>query len=501
MMAKAFSAFEQDANVIIFASGVSNSLESSTQAFQRERDLLLQTREAHSRALLVYFGTCSVHDPDRRETPYVRHKLNMEALLAGSPHPWLVLRLPLALGPQHRSPTLGNYLHEHILRGEPFEVWAGSTRYPIDVDDVVRLAARLIEDRSNWNRIVEVALRPFPVLDFVRTMEKITGRTANYTLLPKGTHYEIDCPEVTRLAEELRLDLGPGYLERVLRKYYSAEGQPLISIVVSVLNGAGTLQKCLDSVAGQTYPARELIVIDGGSTDDTRELLQRNQSKLAYWVSEPDRGIYHAWNKGLARARGEWICFLGADDYLWARDTLERLAPMLAHAYPPARIVYGQVALVNAKGGTMQRVGEDWPALRERFREIMCLPHTGLMHHRSLFETRGTFDESFRIGGDYEMLLRELRGGEAVFVPDLIVAGMAQGGVSTDPAGSLRLIREFRRAQVKNGASRPGRYWIVAFAKAHLRVWLWRLLGNRVAPYVFDFFRLASGKRTYWTRQ
>jgi hypothetical protein len=149
----------------------------------------------------------------------------------------------------------------------------------------------------------------------------------------------------------------------------------------------------------------------------------------------------------------------------------------------------------------MQRVGEDWRTARERFGEIMCLPHTGLMHHRSLFEAHGRFDESFRIGGDYELLLRELRSGEALFVPDLVVAGMGHGGVSSDPEGSLRLMREFRRAQVKNGATRPGRRWLVAFGKAHVRVWLWRMLGNRVASYVFDLLRLASGKRPYWTRQ
>ena len=92
--------------------------------------------------------------------------------------------------------------------------------------------------------------------------------------------------------------------------------RPLISIVVSVFNGADTLQQCIDSVTDQTYPAVELIVIDGGSTDGTREILLRNASKLAYWVSEPDRGIYHAWNKALVHAQGDWISFLGADDYL-----------------------------------------------------------------------------------------------------------------------------------------------------------------------------------------
>lgn len=277
--------------------------------------------------------------------------------------------------------------------------------------------------------------------------------------------------------------------------------QPLISVVISVFNGAETLQHCIDSVSCQTYAGKELIVIDGGSTDGTLEILQQNESRLAFWVSEPDRGIYHAWNKGLVRARGEWVCFLGADDYLWTLNVLERVAQALNHAYPPVRVVYGQVTVVNRQGEELSRTGEDWQSAKRKFEQIMCIPHTGLMHHRSLFDGYGGFDESFRIAGDYEMLLRELRVGQALFVPDLVVAGMRHGGVSSNPSGSLTLLREFRRAQRMHGINRPGRHWIAAFAKAHIRVWLWRVLGSRIASFVFDFGRLISGKGAYWTRQ
>ena len=78
-----------------------------------------------------------------------------------------------------------------------------------------------------------------------------------------------------------------------------------VSIVVAVRNGAATVQRCIDSIASQTFAGREIIVIDGGSTDGTVEVLRLNASRLAYWVSEPDRGIYHAWNKALERASGE----------------------------------------------------------------------------------------------------------------------------------------------------------------------------------------------------
>jgi glycosyltransferase involved in cell wall biosynthesis len=275
---------------------------------------------------------------------------------------------------------------------------------------------------------------------------------------------------------------------------------PFFTVVVSVFNGAETLRQCIDSVSSQTWASKELIIIDGGSTDGTVEILRENASKIAFWLSEPDRGIYHAWNKALDRARGRWICFLGADDYLYSPDVLARLSPVLTGAYPAVRIVYGQVSVVNSQEKEINRIGESWDSARKRFSQIMCVPHTALMHHRSLFEVHGEFNESFRVAGDYELLLRELREHDALFVSNMIVAGMRHGGVSSDPSGSVLLLKEFRRAQRMHGSTHPGRYWVSAYIKADIRVALWRLLGTRIAPYVFDFGRLISGKRSYWTR-
>jgi hypothetical protein len=136
-----------------------------------------------------------------------------------------------------------------------------------------------------------------------------------------------------------------------------------------------------------------------------------------------------------------------------------------------------------------------------RFADIMSIAHPGLMHHRSMFEAHGQFDESYRIAGDYELLLRELPAGGAVYVPDLVVAGMTQGGISTAPKGSLTMMREMRRAQIQRGHRRPGKYWLSAYVKSWVRVWTWRLLGDRIAPYAFDALRLVVGKPRYWTRQ
>ena len=96
-----------------------------------------------------------------------------------------------------------------------------------------------------------------------------------------------------------------------------------VSIITAVYNAAPTLEECLLSVRSQSYRDVEHIVIDGGSTDGSVEILQRHSSLLAYWVSEPDSGVFDAWNKGLSMATGEWIAFLGAEDVFTPRCVVE----------------------------------------------------------------------------------------------------------------------------------------------------------------------------------
>lgn len=278
------------------------------------------------------------------------------------------------------------------------------------------------------------------------------------------------------------------------------ESQPLVTMIVAVYNGAQTLQQCIDSFAQQTYENKELIIIDGGSQDGTVDLLKANNAQISYWISEPDRGIYNAWNKGLAQAKGEWICFLGADDYLWDTSVLERMAMNLLAIPHNIHVAYAQIMLLNVNGGNLYPVGESWLKVKERFKQLMCIPHQGVMHRRSLFEKRGVFDESFRIAGDYELLLRELKTGDAWFIPDLITTGMRQGGVSSDPENTLVTMREIRLAQRIHGQKIPGYQWLTAMARVYLRFWLWRLLGERLTKKALDTYRRMRGLEPYWTK-
>ncbi len=196
-----------------------------------------------------------------------------------------------------------------------------------------------------------------------------------------------------------------------------------VSVVVAVRNGVETLQRCIRSVTAQSHGDVELVVIDGASTDGTPEVLERNAASIAYQVSEPDRGIYDAWNKALEHVTGEWVCFLGADDAFASQDAVA----LLLAAASGVELVTAKVAVVDQNGRVRSVVGQpwDWDGMRRH----QVVAHPGALHHRTLFERLGRFDDSFRIAGDYQFLLRLGPDARVAFV-DAVVVLMGEGGVS-----------------------------------------------------------------------
>jgi glycosyltransferase involved in cell wall biosynthesis len=258
---------------------------------------------------------------------------------------------------------------------------------------------------------------------------------------------------------------------------------PSISVVVAVRNGADTIEQCITSFIEQTYPHKEMIVIDGCSTDGTTTIVEKYSSHLAYWVSEPDDGIYSAWNKGLRAATGDWITFLGADDKFWNASVLHSIAPALVKAQRLQwRVVYGSISRIDKSGAQVSLRTSPWELARSEFRNHMSIPHPGLMHHRSLFEIHGAFDESFKICGDYELLLRELLVNEAMFVPNLIVVAVGVNGISNDPRWKALARQESKRALEMHGMK----------SKAQLS---WSRLRGDVGELLFRLF----GKSTFDT--
>ena len=259
----------------------------------------------------------------------------------------------------------------------------------------------------------------------------------------------------------------------------SKPADPLISIVIASRNAADTLEQCLDSILCQKFREWEIVVIDGGSEDSTLELLHERAALINYWQSAQDHGICHAWNRALTHITGEWVLFLGADDYLWSAETLEHIVPHLKRAYPRHLVVYGNVAATNRRGEVISILGDRWAQLEKRMRRTMALPHQGVFHHKSLFGRYGLFDESFKIMGDYEFLSRIIWEQPPQYMTGITVAAWRQGGMSMQVKNFATVASErLRVGQYRKLCSKPT-FLPVIYLEEFARMMMRFLLGDR----------------------
>lgn len=269
---------------------------------------------------------------------------------------------------------------------------------------------------------------------------------------------------------------------------------PRISVVIAVRNRRGTLARCLESVP-QSW---ELLVVDGASTDGSVQVIEQHAPRIAWWRSEPDRGVYSAWNKALRHVRGAWVLFLGADD--WLESGVQILDDALGHVSKDIAVAYGRVRLVSPGGREIAVVGQPWSLCGPRLRRGMALPHQGVFHRRKLFEDRRCFDESFAIAGDYEFLLRELTRRPAHFlVRGPVVANMSVGGLSMQGCRLLQHVREIRRAQEMHGVFKNGIRYRAMWTRAVMRACAERWLGGERAARMADAVRRAAGQPEVWS--
>ena len=210
-----------------------------------------------------------------------------------------------------------------------------------------------------------------------------------------------------------------------------------ISVVTVTFNCAETVADCLASVARQSYADREHLVIDAASTDGTLEVLQAQRQGLSALVSEPDAGIYFGLNKGLARASGDVLGLLHADDVFADSGVLARIAE--AFADPAVDAVYGDLEYVSQSDPG--RVVRHWRAGAFRPRRLRwgwMPPHPTLYLRRSLYDRFGVFDTRYRIAADYDLMLRMLSRlpGRVLYLPEVLVR-MRLGGVSNRSLGKI----------------------------------------------------------------
>jgi hypothetical protein len=197
------------------------------------------------------------------------------------------------------------------------------------------------------------------------------------------------------------------------------------------MNAATALPHTIRSLREQAGASFEWLVVDGGSADGTIEMLRGNED-VACWLSEPDQGIYDAWNKACRRARGEWLLFLGAGDELAAADTLAAVTPHLLRSGDSSPLLYGTLTLLSERGRRpIETMGVPWSLVEGRW-EIgrpALPPHGAVFQHRSLFVLPSPFDLRFPIAADSHFLLRHIVRNPPRFIA-LPVARAALGGAS-----------------------------------------------------------------------
>lgn len=249
-----------------------------------------------------------------------------------------------------------------------------------------------------------------------------------------------------------------------------ADDQPLVSIITAVYNGAAHVEECIQSVLSQQYPNIEYIVVDGGSTDGTVDIIKRYDDRIDYWVSARDKGIYDAWNKGLALATGEWIGYLSADD-AYVPDAVAGYVELIGSEREVGRDVeYVSSKILYKDGDNARLMGQawSWPT----FQRYMNVVHVGSLHSRAFFDRYGVFDPNYRICGDYELLLRP-RGKLKAAFRDFVTVHMRAGGVSNSSTRALDEAFKAKRETGGRNALLCAFERIVAIAKYRARARGW----------------------------
>jgi glycosyltransferase involved in cell wall biosynthesis len=198
---------------------------------------------------------------------------------------------------------------------------------------------------------------------------------------------------------------------------------PLISIITVVYNGEKYLEETIQSVINQTYPNVEYIIIDGGSTDGTLDIIKKYEDYIDYWVSEKDRGVYDAMNKGLQLSLGEYITILNADDH-YEKDSIANLLFCLLNSKKDYAV--GKVKFIESK----VIIKPIFPLEENKIYQEMPYPHVSALINRKMYKNIGLFNTSFKIAGDHDIALRiHLKGYECCYL-NKIVANLHTGGMS-----------------------------------------------------------------------
>lgn len=223
LVAKAFDVYRSNNRYLIFASGVSDSTNTDSEAFEREQQLLIKCIKEHRDKIFVYFSTCSVYDKALSHTAYVLHKLKMEELIVSFHTQYYIFRISNLVGNSNNPHTIVNFFVRHILSGEFFYLWNNASRNIIDVDDAFLICDHVLQNNRNSNEIINIANTVnYDVKAIVKEIEAFFQINGNYKFVDNDSHPEIDVSAIKGIISALDINFGSNYLKMIINKYYSS---------------------------------------------------------------------------------------------------------------------------------------------------------------------------------------------------------------------------------------------------------------------------------------
>lgn len=225
-----------------------------------------------------------------------------------------------------------------------------------------------------------------------------------------------------------------------------------ISIITVCYNSAATVETSIKSVAAQTYKNIEYIVVDGNSIDATVTIIKKHKDVITKWITEPDKGLYDAMNKGVAMATGELIGILNSDDTFYSNNVLEEVAKFHVNNKITASI--GNVVQHKENEEIVRRYSsQNWNP--EKLKIGFMPPHPSIFFKKELFQQYGGYDLGFKIGADYELITRFfLKNKISWKYSGITTTAMLVGGLSSSGTSSYKLItKEIQKALQMNGIS------------------------------------------------
>ena len=220
LIASLFTECDQE-NIIFFASGVSNSLETKKEEFLREENLIKKTIAENPNKVFIYFSTCSIYDSSKTESQYVLHKLKMEQIITQLCSQYLIVRLSNAVGNGGNPNLLINYLVRSVKSSKTINVHTKATRNFIDTEDIKNIVIQLIKNK-NFNKIINIAYpENYTIIEILEILEKFFQIKPKLNLVKSGSGYLIDIPDVQDYFNQHALTNKETYLYKILEKYYS----------------------------------------------------------------------------------------------------------------------------------------------------------------------------------------------------------------------------------------------------------------------------------------